>query len=73
MVRGEIRRAQVDADRARRDAQAAATDEARQRLAERAEVAERWERMTPEERERFRQGMHGRCGSFGPPTAERKV
>jgi hypothetical protein len=46
MVRGEIRRAQVDADRARRDAQAADTDEARQRLADRAAVAERWERMT---------------------------
>jgi hypothetical protein len=24
--------------------------------------AERWERMTPEERERFRAGMRGRCG-----------
>ena len=32
MVRGEIRRAQIDADRARRDVQAADTDEARQRL-----------------------------------------
>jgi len=26
--------------------------------------AERWERMTPEERERFRKGVWGRCG-FG--------
>jgi len=23
-------------------------------------MAERWEQMTPEERERFRQGLHGR-------------
>ncbi len=29
--------------------------------------AERWERMTPEERERFRQGVWGRCG-FGPSS-----
>jgi hypothetical protein len=25
----------------------------------------RWQQMTPEEREKFRQGMRGRCG-FGP-------
>jgi len=25
---------------------------------------ERWEQMTPEEREKFRQGMSGRCGPF---------
>jgi hypothetical protein len=31
----------------------------------RRRMAERWERMTPEERERFREGMRGRCG-FGP-------
>ena len=39
----------------------------RQRL-----MAERWERMTPEEREKFRQGMRGRCGPFGSgaPAAE---
>jgi len=34
-------------------------------------MAERWERMTPEERERFRQGMLGRCG-FGPTPGESK-
>src|SRR5689334_9336275 len=28
----------------------------------RRRMAERWENMTPEERERFRQGMRGRCG-----------
>jgi len=31
--------------------------------------ADRWEAMTPEERERFRQGMRERCG-FGPSTSE---
>jgi hypothetical protein len=31
--------------------------------------AERWERMTPEERERFRHGMRGRFG-FGLPAGE---
>jgi len=30
-----------------------------------ARIAERWEHMSPEERERFRQGIRGRCG-FGP-------
>jgi hypothetical protein len=39
----------------------------RRRMAER--MAERWEAMTPEERERFRQGVRGRCG-FGPATGE---
>jgi hypothetical protein len=29
----------------------------------------RWGNMTPEERERFRQGMRERCG-FGPPAGE---
>jgi hypothetical protein len=33
--------------------------------------AERWESMTPEERERFQQGMRSRCG-FGPPASETK-
>jgi hypothetical protein len=33
----------------------------------RRRIAERWEHMTPEERERLRQGMRGRCG-FGPPA-----
>ncbi len=34
---------------------------------------ERWEQMTPEEREKFRQGMRGRCGSYGAPAAEPKA
>jgi hypothetical protein len=39
----------------------------RRRMQER--MAERWERMTPEERERMRQNWRGRCG-FGPPAGE---
>jgi hypothetical protein len=35
----------------------------------RARMAERWEQMTPEEREKFRQGMRGRCGHFEPPSS----
>jgi len=35
-------------------------------------MAERWQQMTPEEQERFRQGIRGRCG-FGPQSAETKV
>jgi hypothetical protein len=34
-------------------------------------MAARWERMTPEEREQFRQGLRGRCG-FGPSAEETK-
>ncbi len=37
----------------------------------RRRMAERWEHMTPEERERLRQGMRGRCG-FGPSASESK-
>jgi hypothetical protein len=39
----------------------------RRRIQERMD--ERWERMTPEERERARQSWRGRCG-FGPSTGE---
>jgi hypothetical protein len=38
----------------------------------RGRMMERWEQMTPEEREKFRQGMRGRCGPFGSPAAEPK-
>jgi hypothetical protein len=41
----------------------------RRRIADR--MAGRWENMTPEERERFSQGMRGRCG-FGPAASESK-
>jgi hypothetical protein len=36
-------------------------------------MMERWEQMTPEEREKFRQGVRGHCGWFRPPAAEPKV
>jgi small-conductance mechanosensitive channel len=38
----------------------------------RRRMMERWAQMTPEEREKFRQSMRGRCGSFAPPTSEAK-
>ena len=31
---------------------------------------ERWERMTPEEREKFRKSFRSRCGDFGAPASE---
>jgi hypothetical protein len=45
----------------------------RERMAERMgqRMADRWEHMTPEERERFRQGM-GRWCDFGASTGESK-
>jgi hypothetical protein len=39
----------------------------------RRRMRERWEQMTPEERERFRARLHemgGHCGSYEPPPAE---
>jgi hypothetical protein len=33
-------------------------------------MGKRWERMTPEEREKFRQNMRSRCGGFGAPASE---
>jgi hypothetical protein len=45
-VRAEVRRTQVEADRARRHAAAAQTEEARTRLTERAGTLARWEEMT---------------------------
>ena len=41
---------------------------ARRRIRER--MAERWERMTPEERERWRESFRGRWASFDPPEAK---
>lgn len=40
----------------------------RQRIAERMgeRMGERWANMTPEERERFQQGVRSRCGGFSP-------
>jgi hypothetical protein len=40
----------------------------------RRRMMERWEQMTPEEREKFREGMRRRCGGpFQPPTPEEKA
>ena len=40
----------------------------------RPSMRRRWEEMSPEERERFRQGMRGRCGGTPvPPSPEVKA
>jgi len=31
-------------------------------------MGERWEKMSPEEREKYRQSWRGRCGPFEPPS-----
>jgi len=36
-------------------------------------MMERWEQMTPEERERFRAGIRGGCGPWGTTPAAPKV
>ena len=36
----------------------------------RRRMRERWEKMTPEEREKFRESFRGRCGPFVPPNAK---
>jgi hypothetical protein len=38
----------------------------------RRRMMERWAQMTPEEREKFRAGMQGRCGPFAPAAPESK-
>ena len=38
----------------------------------RRRIIERWEKMTPEEQEKFRQSMRGRCGPFSSPAPEPK-
>ncbi len=38
----------------------------------RGRMMERWEQMTPEQREKFRGGMRGRCGEFRDPAPEPK-
>lgn len=39
----------------------------------RGRMMDRWEKMTPEEREKFREGMKGRCGVFGARAAGREA
>jgi hypothetical protein len=41
-----------------------------QRSRMRQRMAERWERMTPEEREKWRQSLRGRCGPWQPPDRD---
>jgi hypothetical protein len=38
----------------------------------RRKMMERWEAMTPEEREQFRQGMSGRCGPLKPAITDQQ-
>src|SRR5271157_1793425 len=33
-------------------------------------LSDRWEKMTPEEREQFRQSMRSRCGGFAEPSGQ---
>jgi hypothetical protein len=33
-------------------------------------MMQRWEQMSPEERDRFREGLRGGCRDFEPPTAK---
>ena len=42
------------------------------RARRRRAMAERWEALTPEEREKFSHTMRGRCGPFGAPASELK-
>jgi hypothetical protein len=39
----------------------------------RTRLIQRWEQMTPEEREKFRAGLRGVCGRPEPPAAEPKA
>ena len=39
----------------------------------RGRMMERWAKMTPEEREKFREGTRGRCGVFGSRAAQPKA
>ena len=39
----------------------------------RRRMMERWEQMRPEEREKFRNSMRGRCGPFGAPAEQPKA
>ena len=39
----------------------------------RRRMMERWEQMSPEERQKFREGMRGRCGQVATPATEQKA
>src|SRR6266571_2930523 len=59
VVRAEIRRTEIEADRARRNAEAAADPNARQRLADRATALGQWEQMTRDLAERLADAQAG--------------
>ena len=74
-VREEIRRTQIEADRARRDVQAADTTAARQRLADRAAALAQWEQMARALETRLTQAQAGYDAweQATAPTRERAV
>jgi hypothetical protein len=39
----------------------------------RRRMMERWEQMSPEERQKFREGLGGRCGHVGTAATEQKA
>jgi len=39
-------------------------------LSRKHSMRERWDKMTPEQRDKFRKGLQRRCGKVEPPTAE---
>jgi hypothetical protein len=45
----------------------------RQHWQSRRRMMERWEHMTPEEREKFRSSWRGRCGKFGAAAGDAKA
>ena len=74
-VREEIRRTQIEADRARRDVQAADTAAARQRLADRAAALAQWEQTARALETRLTQAQAGYDAweQATAPTRERAV
>jgi hypothetical protein len=75
VVRGEIRRADIEAGRARRNADVATTDDARQRLVDRADVLTRWGEMTRDLAERLAEAQAGYKAweTATQPTRDRAV
>jgi hypothetical protein len=58
-VRAEIRRTEIEADRAHRNAQAAADPDAQERLADRASALGQWQQMTRDLAERLAEAQTG--------------
>ncbi len=75
IVRAEIRRTQIEADRARRNAGAAATDDARQLLTGQADALARWEEMAADLAERLAgaQDAYDAWEQVSAPTRDRAV